>query len=319
MATSARATRPIDVLALGAAAVDDLLFVDAYPPPDSKCEIARHERRIGGLAAVALIAAVRMGARAAYAGCLCEEESARFVRLGLQAEGVSVGHIVPRAAALPFRSTIVVDLSTGSRTIMFDASSVYGADAELPAEEVIRSSAVLLVDHVGLAGMARAARIARAAGIPVVADFERAGRPPFDELFELSNHLILPAAFAKSLTGATSSEEAVRALWKQTREAVVVTEGELGSWYASLAEGGRVFHEEAFRVQTRDTTGCGDVFHGVYAAALAKGLPIQDRVRLASATAALTAARGRGASGIPRLAEVEDYIGAYGRQGQRYD
>ena len=48
-----------------------------------------------------------------------------------------------------------------------------GADPEGPDGAVIRSSRVLLVDHVGLEGMVRAARIARAAGIPVVADLER--------------------------------------------------------------------------------------------------------------------------------------------------
>ena len=40
-----------------------------------------------------------------------------------------------------------------------------------------------------------------------------------------------------------------------------------------------------------DTTGCGDVFHGAYAAGLAEGLGLSARVRLASATAAMKATR----------------------------
>jgi sugar/nucleoside kinase (ribokinase family) len=48
-----------------------------------------------------------------------------------------------------------------------------------------------------------------------------------------------------------------------------------------------------------DTTGCGDVFHGAYAAGLSRGLALPERIRFASAAAALKA-RGRGGqAGIP--------------------
>jgi sulfofructose kinase len=42
-------------------------------------------------------------------------------------------------------------------------------------------------------------------------------------------------------------------------------------------------------VQTVDTTGCGDVFHGAYAAALAQGATLCERVRLATAATGLKA------------------------------
>jgi sulfofructose kinase len=60
----------------------------------------------------------------------------------------------------------------------------------------------------------------------------------------------------------------------------------------------------AFAVDVVDTTGCGDVFHGVYAAALAEGLPLEKRVKLASAAAALKAMQPGGQRGIPRREDV---------------
>ena len=66
-----------------------------------------------------------------------------------------------------------------------------------------------------------------------------------------------------------------------------------------------------------DTNGCGDVFHGAYAAALARtrntvesvrGQAIAERVRFASAAAALKATRAGGQAGAPRLAEVEQFL-----------
>jgi sulfofructose kinase len=57
-----------------------------------------------------------------------------------------------------------------------------------------------------------------------------------------------------------------------------------------------------------DTTGCGDVFHGAYAAALARGLDLAGRVRFASAAAALKAMRAGAQAGIPTRAAVEEFI-----------
>ena len=58
-----------------------------------------------------------------------------------------------------------------------------------------------------------------------------------------------------------------------------------------------------------DTTGCGDVFHGAYAAALAQGEDLPRRIALASATAALKATRRGGQAGIPFRQAVEQFLG----------
>ena len=91
----------IDVLGIGAVAVDDLLFLSEFPRPDSKMAIERHERHAGGLAGTALVAAQRMGRSCAYAGTLGEDELSRFILDGFAAEGVSVRHLVRRAGCPP--------------------------------------------------------------------------------------------------------------------------------------------------------------------------------------------------------------------------
>jgi sugar/nucleoside kinase (ribokinase family) len=61
-----------------------------------------------------------------------------------------------------------------------------------------------------------------------------------------------------------------------------------------------------------DTTSCGDVFHGAYASALAWGLGLDERVRLACAAAALKATRPGGQAGIPTRAAVESFLQGQG-------
>lgn len=69
-----------------------------------------------------------------------------------------------------------------------------------------------------------------------------------------------------------------------------------------------VKHQPAFKVRAVDTTGCGDVFHGAYAAALALGVTLSERVRLATAAAALKATQPGGQRGIPTRNQVDEFL-----------
>src|SRR5947209_2728840 len=191
-----------DVLGLGCVAVDDLLYVAAYPPADAKVQVRRRERQCGGLTATALVAAARLGARCAYAGVLGPDADSQFVVDCFRRESLDVQHLLRREGARPIRSTIIVDETCQTRTIFFDLTGSVGADPGFPPEDVLRSTRVLYVDHYGLEGMARAARVCRAAGIPVVADLERHEWPGFADLLALVDHLIVSRDFAERLTGA---------------------------------------------------------------------------------------------------------------------
>ena len=298
---------PIDVLGLGCTAVDDLVFVPTYPAADSKLAVSRRERHCGGLTATALVAAARLGCRAAYAGTLGPDPDSAFVRAALERAGVDLRHASARAGTRPVRSVIVVDESRGTRTILYDVTRAAGAHPRLPAPAVIARSRVLLVDRWGLNGMIRAARIARQAGVPVVGDLETFDLPRFDELLALADHLIVSENFARRYTGASDPAVGATRLWREDRALVVVTCGAGGCWWVA-GPGQAPVHLPAFPVKAVDTTGCGDVFHGAYAAALAKGLPLAARLRVAAGSAALKATKAGGQSGCPTWTTLRRFL-----------
>lgn len=300
-------TPRFDVLGLGCAAVDEILYVPCYPPADGKVEVRRREQHCGGLTATALVAAARLGARCAYAGTLSRDDGSRFVLDTFRRERVDTSHVVQRPGAGPVRSVIIVDENRKTRNIFYLIPARLGADGKHPAKEIIQASRVLLVDRFGLPGMKRAARIARESGVPVVADFENHRTPGLAGLLALADHLIVSEDFARAVTGARTPAAAAQKLWRSDRAAVVVTCGAKGCWFY---EGGaaKARHLPAFPVRAVDTTGCGDVFHGAYAAALARGQPLLERLRVASATAALKATRPGGQQGIPRWRTVMEFL-----------
>ena len=295
----------IDVLGLGYAAVDELLYVDAHPAADAKMPVRRRERQCGGLTATALVAAARLGCRCAYAGTLGTDELSQFVIQRLQAEGIDVSRVRLRAEAGPVHSTIIVDQSRQTRTILYERADPSPPDDAWPEEQLVRSARVLFVDHSCVTTMLRAARIARAAGIPVVADLEDDQDPRFAQLLAEIDHLVLPRDFALQLSGQKEPQAAAAALCTAGRRAAVVTCGKDGCWYATADHSAEAKWQPALAVEAVDTTGCGDVFHGAYAAALVRGLEIAEAVRFATIAAGLKATRRGGQAGIPTLCEVE--------------
>ncbi len=298
-----------DVLGLGCTAVDEILYVPKYPAPDGKVEVREREIHCGGLTATALVAAARLGARAAFAGTLGADDGSRFISATFRREGVNTRHAVSRRGAGPIRSLIVVDETRRTRNIFYDPKAALGAHPRLPAKAVIESTRVLLVDRFGIPGMIRAARIARAADIPVVADFESSHLPRFDELLALVDHLIVSENFALRLTGARTASAAITRLWRADRRVVILTSGARGGWFQEAGMAGSQ-RFQSFRVEAVDTTGCGDVFHGAYAIALAEGMELSVRLRFASAAAALKARRHGGQAGIPLCRDVEHFLAA---------
>jgi sulfofructose kinase len=295
-----------DIIGLGCVAVDDLLYVPVFPVADKKLRVLRRERQCGGLTGTALVTASRLGARCAFAGLLGKGDLASIVAKNFRQENVDISFAPREKEACVPHSTIIVATQTGTRNIFYHIDGRLGAHETLPEENVLRSTRVLFLDHYGMLGNLRAARIARAAGIAIVADFEDDSHPLFSELLELVDHVVVPCELAQNMTLTTSPRSAVEKLRHKDRRAVVVTCGAAGTWFASV--NGAVEYQPAFRVAVVDTTGCGDVFHGAYAAALVNGASVTDCVRFASAAAALKATQVGGQGGIPGRADVERFL-----------
>jgi sugar/nucleoside kinase (ribokinase family) len=299
-----RSKKKIDVLGLGCAAVDDLLYVPSYPPADSKARVQTWHRQFGGLTGSALVAAARLGARCAYAGCLGTDELSSHIANNFLREGVDISHAPRLPDAGGIHSTIVIAQETGSRNIFYEVHGVVGAHPSLPSDDVIRDAKVLFIDHYGMPGNLRALKCARSFGVPVVADFEDAAVPCFEEVLNGVDHLILSEEFACPLTRQENAADAALALWRPDRATVIVTCGRNGCWSVSKESGEKPGRHPAFPVRAANTSGCGDVFHGAYAFRLACGDSLEERIHFASAAAAVKAQQAE----IPNLQAVESLL-----------
>ncbi|MGL6194601.1 MAG: PfkB family carbohydrate kinase [Thermoguttaceae bacterium] len=298
-----------DIVGFGVAAVDAIMEVDRYPDNGGKTHILSHGTYGGGLTATALVAASKLGAKCWYGGALGDNEPSNFIRNQLRSYGVDIPDAGYYPAEYePFSAWIFVEKSSGQRTIFSSGFAVRSPILDSESIEKALSAKVLFADSHFAGALLPLYQRARMQGVPIVADFEAIRNAEEKEAFFLIDHAILPAAFACEYASCMDIKKALSVILQEhTRQAVVVTDGENGAWFAEKSDGA-IYHMPAFTVNTVDTTGCGDVFHGAYAAALAFGWDIVKRVRFASATAAIKATRKGGQSGAPFRKEVDDFL-----------
>jgi sugar/nucleoside kinase (ribokinase family) len=290
----------LDVAGVGCASIDELLYVQASRT-DDKGRVNARERQAGGNIATALVAAAALGARAAFVGRLSDRDEGAVIRADFAAHGVDLKFALPDWQARPVRSTIVV-YEHGERFIAFDDVTTIGL---LPGDDLtpLLDARIVLLDTYALAPTI-AALGTDGSRVVIVADVEA---DVDSASLEQVQHLVLPMPFARRLTGRREPAAILNALWNDRRSAVVVTDGAAGVWFRD-AISADCRHQPSFDVPVLDTTGCGDVFHGAYAVALARGVDIDERVRFAAAAGAICAT-GRGGRGrLPTEHDIDELV-----------
>jgi sugar/nucleoside kinase (ribokinase family) len=290
-----------DVLGIGVCAVDDLLYVPAYPPANVKVPITRKTRHAGGLACTAMAAAGHLGGRVAYVARLGNDELSEYIRKSLDAWNVDTSHILPGGE--PFHSTIIID-DSGARTIFYDCSTFRIVD-DIP-DDLLASTRALLLDHLLDPPPIGIAQKARSLKIPIVGDIEGRSEACLP-LLPLIDHLIVSEEFARWATKTEDLATACATLAQSPRPATIVTAGRAGCYLATDSQAVPQ-HLPAFPVNATDTNGCGDTFHGAYALALARGLSPQDAALFATAAAALKASGQGGWSSLPTAKDLHAFL-----------
>ena len=302
---------PYHIVGFGVATLDVIVEVEEFPPLGGKAKMLSREHHGGGLTATALVAASKLGVPCWYGGALGDNDISHQVRRILTSYGIALPTVSPYPPeAEPFAATVVLEKDTGERTILWSEFLTPPPVLNAEAMDIALSAKCLFADQFFAETLIPLYRQARAKGIPIVGDFESLRSPGSDAAFALVDHPILPATFARDYTGQKEITTAVTTILnEQNRSAVVITDGNKGAWFAEKGEN-TVRHQPAFPITVHDTTGCGDVFHGAYAAALTLGMSLPDRVRFAAAAAALKATQKGGQAGAPTRSELERFIKA---------
>ncbi len=278
---------------------DEVFQVDRIPGVGIKVEVRGYRSRYGGPAATAAVAICRLGGAAAYWGRVGGDHAGETAIGLLRGFGVDCAGVVAIPDSRTLRAIVLVD-SLGERCIVTDRTSL-PQDRGLPTATSLEGIGVVLADTRWPAGARVALARARDAGIPTVLDIDGGTPEANAELIAMSDHAVFSSQGLHEFLGEGDPATLLQRCITRPGQVVAATRGPIGSvWLVD----GAIVTVPAFEVAARDTTGCGDVFHGAYALGLAEGQRPLDAARFAAAAAAIKAERGRGWDGMGDRAAV---------------
>ena len=290
----------VDLVGVGLNATDTLILVPEHPAVGSKVESQSVSVLPGGQVATAVIACQGWGLRTRYVGKLGDDAAARLHRQEFRRAGVEA-HIPTAHDCASQQAFILVD-PQGERTVLWRRDNRLRLQASELRHEWIERARALLVDGYDTAAAITAARWARNAAIPVIADLDTA-YPGVEDLLGNIDFLIVSRDLPHEISGKTDLRASLPAL--EQRFGCRLTAATLGTDGVLAWDGAQFHHACAYRVETVDTTGAGDIFHAGFIYALLQGWPFERQLDFACAAAALncTAVGARG--GIRPIEEIE--------------
>jgi sulfofructose kinase len=293
-------TSKVDLVGVGLNATDTVIPLSRFPSPGSKVEFGASRILPGGQTASTVVACQQWGLSTRYVGKIGDDSAAdlhrnEFDRLGVEA------HLLAVPSCPSQQSFILVD-ADGERTVLHRHDDALALHADELNRDWIVNARALHIDGWDTAAATRAARWAREAGIPVIADLDEL-YPGIEQLLETVDYPIVSRDFPTRLTGEPDLETALRVMYSRYGSLLVAAtlghEGVL-SW-----DGKHFHHASAYRVPVADTTGAGDIFHAGFIYGLLQGWPLERQLDFACAAAALncTAVGARG--GIQSVEAIE--------------
>jgi len=301
----------IDVVGLGLNATDTVMVVREFPALGGKERVVSMSRQAGGQVATALVACQRLGLRTRYLGKVGDDDAGRFQLASLRREGVDV------RAARAVRGTptqfgfIIVDQKTGERTVFWDRDPRLAMTPGEISPRALAGAQALHLDGCDVDACVKAATLARRAGVQVVADLDTVYKK-VERLFPHLDYLIASANFLPAVTG---QDDPFRVLENMAREYGMRGAGmTLGRDGALVLWQGRYLYSPGFVVETVDTTGAGDIFHGAFIYGLVAGWEMERILDFSNAMAGLNCTRLGARGGIGTRAEAERLL----RRGVRH-
>jgi sulfofructose kinase len=289
-----------DVVGVGLNATDTLLLVPHFPAYAGKVAFNAEMLSVGGQVASAMVTCANLGLRVKYIGTVGDDERGRIQMESLQKSRIDISDVEVRQNTPNQTAYIVIDQSTGERTVFWSRPDGLRLKPASITPEKITNARLLHIDGHDTPAVGRAAEIARKHGIPVTVDIDTIYHG-FDRVLANVDYLVASSEFPPQWTSERDPFKALELMQEEYKMRVAAMT--LGAHGALARVDGRFVYSPAFVVNCVDTTGAGDIFHGAFCYTVLQNMPMRDALEFSNAMAALNCTRLGARGGI---ATIED-------------
>ena len=292
------------IVVFGSINIDLVMAVANLPRPGETVLAPAYRALGGGKGANQALAAARAGAEVALYGCVGRDAFAGDALALLRRAGVDLGGVTERDAATGC-AVVCVDRDGETQIVVASGANMLAGAGQVPDRVLGPATTLLLQLEVSESESHDLIARARRLGARIVLNAAPARPQPAAVLSALDILVvneIEATMLADGVTTAAGGREAARAIAASHGLTVVVTLGGAGA--AAFSPDGD-WEVGALPVTPVDTTGAGDAFTGVLAAALDAGAALPEAMRRASVAAALACTGAGAQTSLPTAGEIE--------------
>ena len=298
------------IVVVGSSNTDMVVRAQRIPVPGETVTGGQFVMAAGGKGANQAVAAARLGAQVTFVARLGRDMFGDQAVENYEKEGIVTDFVLRDSENHTGVALIMVD-EQGENLIAVASGANHALtpeDVAQAAEQIRSADVVMLQLEIPMGTVEFTAQLAADAGVRVILDPAPAA-PLGDALVRRVTYLTPNESEAQRLTGIqvrdeTSARAAAEKLLKSGARYVVVT---LGAKGALVAGPQKAILIPGYAVEARDSTAAGDAFNGGLAAALAKGLPLDEAVREANLAGALSVTRMGAQPSLPTAEELRRF------------
>ncbi len=293
------------IVGIGACVFDTLYNIPTFPKEDTKMRATASKTAGGGPVATGLVAASKLGEKAAFIGVLSDDNGGKFLKEDFEKYGVDTSLIEVKSGYRSFASVLWLCKDTTTRTCVFDKGNLPPLALTDEQKKAIAEAEILMVDGNEMDAAVEAAEVAHKNKTRVLYDcgglYEGVER-----LLKLTDIMIPSEEFALGHTGEKTAEDAAKKLFEMySPEIVVVTQGKKGG---IIFDGEKVTPYPIYPAEVVDSNGSGDVFHGGFAAAVVKGFDFEKCCHFSSAVSGLKCTGVGARESVPDFETTKIYL-----------
>ena len=280
----------------------DLVFqVEALPRPGETVLCPGYQLAAGGKGANQAAAAAKAGAVVHLVGHVGGDSFGQFLREVLAAAGVDGAKLATSAQSTGI-AAIAVDRLAENQIVVASGANLDSHAGQVEDRELAPGMTVLCQNEIRPEATFTLLERAKVRGARTILNLAPASEVPARVLDRLD--LLVVNEIEAARAAAARGDPAVLARDLALRHGLtcVVTLGGRGALAIGPDGGWRV---EALAIEAVDTTGAGDAFTGVLAAALDQGQSLPDALRRASVAAGLACTRIGAQTSQPTVAAIE--------------
>ena len=289
------------VAVIGSVNVDTTLYVEHFTKPGETIYSKDKKVAIGGKGMNQAIALKRAGADVTFFCSIGTDIEADFVKSIFKENDLDVVYDVVNGAT--GSASIIVDSHGQNEIIIFAGANGNKTPSYLSNPEVLKGYDIIVLEN----------EIPQEINNWIIENFHKTHTIVYNPApsREIDIDIVSKVSYFTpneveicDITGLNEDDSASLLIQKGVQN-LVITIGKRGVKYISKDENLIV---PAFVVNAVDTVAAGDTFLGYFVSGIAKGLSVEDSLRLGNAGAAISVTRYGAVPSIPYLEEVEQFL-----------